>query len=290
MKLKNYTERITAILEHIREKAIKFLNKLDMENQLLQKIKDEVAQLHEYDDWAQIDMTEDSECEKDAVKATMIDDVAQRYAEAYHSARIAEVAKGECFERYDVDLNYKTRNYLNAHDDANRLIEYLNNKAAAFAAAKVDELTRWKESALKVLNALDLQELGKELVIGLGEDIASQVLPKVKELKALNDNDLFKIIERAYREYGNEEKLVTIGRRSYTGYEMANEVRDRTMDGVKSVENTVRLCIDLVKRKGLYTKDQLKEAIRLARLRHIEDFQVVNNMSVFEIINQLKAK
>ena len=47
----------------------------------LSEIKDEVAVNNEYADWAQIDMTENSDIECDAIKATMLDEVAKRYAE-----------------------------------------------------------------------------------------------------------------------------------------------------------------------------------------------------------------
>lgn len=46
----------------------------------LSEIKDEVAVKNEYADWAQIDMTDNSDCECDAIKAMMLDEVAKRYA------------------------------------------------------------------------------------------------------------------------------------------------------------------------------------------------------------------
>ncbi len=47
----------------------------------LSQIKDEAAQNNGYADWAQIEMTELSECEQDSVKAGMIDDIAKKVAE-----------------------------------------------------------------------------------------------------------------------------------------------------------------------------------------------------------------
>ncbi len=47
----------------------------------LSEIKDEVAVNNEYADWCQIDMTENSDLECEAIKATMLDEVAKRYAE-----------------------------------------------------------------------------------------------------------------------------------------------------------------------------------------------------------------
>lgn len=157
--------------------------------------------------WGQIDMTEDSECEKDTVKATMIDEIAQRYAEAYHAAKLAEVAQGECFT--EKDWYHITQNVQGGKAYLKNILKYLNKKSAAFAAAKVDDLTRRKESAMKVLNDLDLQELAKELKVGLGEDIASQVLPKVKDLqeRMYTDEDVRKSFNAGYAFANNDSDI-----------------------------------------------------------------------------------
>lgn len=49
--------------------------------------------------------------------------------------------------------------------------------------SKTLDLIRWKDEAQKVLSNLKLQEVGKELEIGLGEDIAINILPKIQEMK-----------------------------------------------------------------------------------------------------------
>lgn len=46
------------------------------------------------------------------------------------------------------------------------------------------ELREWKRQALKVLNALDLQEIGKELNLTVGDSVAEHILPRIKKLKA----------------------------------------------------------------------------------------------------------
>ena len=50
------------------------------------------------------------------------------------------------------------------------------------AVARIQELERWKQQALTVLEELDLQEIGKELNVPLGESVAKQILPKLKEI------------------------------------------------------------------------------------------------------------
>ncbi len=46
-----------------------------------------------------------------------------------------------------------------------------------------EELRQWKESAMTVLSKIDLQAIGKEIGVKLGEDISPKVLPAIKELK-----------------------------------------------------------------------------------------------------------
>lgn len=58
---------------------------------------------------------------------------------------------------------------------------FLNTEIMALRE-RVEELEAWKESAKNVLSNLKLQELGKVLDIKLGEDISSNVFPKVKSL------------------------------------------------------------------------------------------------------------
>lgn len=53
--------------------------------------------------------------------------------------------------------------------------------------ARIEELEAWKESAMKTLNDVNLQECGKLLNVGLGQNIAVNIVPKIKELKAENE-------------------------------------------------------------------------------------------------------
>jgi len=50
--------------------------------------------------------------------------------------------------------------------------------------ARVAELEAWKESALAIENLWDVQAVGREIGVDLGEPIRSQILPYIKRLKA----------------------------------------------------------------------------------------------------------
>jgi hypothetical protein len=45
---------------------------------------------------------------------------------------------------------------------------------------EIDELIEWKNSAIAVLNDIDLQAIGKELSIPLGESVSKDLLGKIK--------------------------------------------------------------------------------------------------------------
>lgn len=47
-----------------------------------------------------------------------------------------------------------------------------------------DHLTRWKSEAMQVMNDLDFQEIGKEIDLDLGDNIAKSILPYIKKAKA----------------------------------------------------------------------------------------------------------
>lgn len=49
----------------------------------------------------------------------------------------------------------------------------------------IRELENWKESAMRELNNIDLQAVGKELGIKLGLSISSNILPEIKRVKEL---------------------------------------------------------------------------------------------------------
>lgn len=50
-------------------------------------------------------------------------------------------------------------------------------------AAERDDLLRWKAEAIQVMSDLNLQEIGKEIGLKLGGNIAANILPYIKELK-----------------------------------------------------------------------------------------------------------
>ena len=63
-------------------------------------------------------------------------------------------------------------------------LEEANNSLAA----RVAELEAWKESALATENLWDVQAVGREIGVDLGEPIRSQILPYIKRLKATLKN------------------------------------------------------------------------------------------------------
>ena len=52
--------------------------------------------------------------------------------------------------------------------------------------ARVAEFEAWKESALAIENLWDVQAVGREIGVDLGEPIRSQILPYIKRLKEEN--------------------------------------------------------------------------------------------------------
>lgn len=64
---------------------------------------------------------------------------------------------------------------------------WLDESPASSMQGEADELRDWKESATKILDKINLQEVGKVLGVGLGQDIAINILPEIKALKAENE-------------------------------------------------------------------------------------------------------
>lgn len=61
--------------------------------------------------------------------------------------------------------------------------EKLLNEYVSGLCERVKFLERWREEAKEVFRKINLQDVGKELDIPLGEDIAPKILPKILELK-----------------------------------------------------------------------------------------------------------
>ena len=94
-------------------------------------------------------------------------------------SKTIEEIKEECAK----DFGFK--NYVDVEDwDCEYLI--IDEVAERYAQSQTQELQDWKESASKVFKNLDLQAIGKTLGIGLGEDVSTNVLPKIKELQDQN--------------------------------------------------------------------------------------------------------
>jgi|SRR5690606_7528066 len=61
--------------------------------------------------------------------------------------------------------------------------EKLFNEYTSGLCERVKFLEGWREEAAGILTELNLQQVGIELGVPLGQDIAPQVLPKIRELK-----------------------------------------------------------------------------------------------------------
>lgn len=71
--------------------------------------------------------------------------------------------------------------------EAKRLYELQMRTASEQVASlqkKLEIAGAWKESALSVMNKVDLQEIGKELDLPLGTDIPPNILPGIRALQA----------------------------------------------------------------------------------------------------------
>ena len=97
-------------------------------------------------------------------------------------------------------INVGPQGQLNApHDDPKEAAAVCahNYRTALFREVIPGEgdLRRWKDEAMQVLNDINLQEIGKELGLPLGTNIGPQILPKIREYRALLERVLPKIQE-----------------------------------------------------------------------------------------------
>jgi hypothetical protein len=60
-------------------------------------------------------------------------------------------------------------------------------QAHATTRRELEELAGWKQSALSVLNKIDLQKIGDALDVPLGADVSDKILPGIKSLQAQLD-------------------------------------------------------------------------------------------------------
>ena len=78
-------------------------------------------------------------------------------------------------------FSQKSQKVLDLEARIKELESYIAEDGVSILIAERDTLKGWKESALQTLNAINLQEVGKEL--NLGTDIAPQILPRIQTLK-----------------------------------------------------------------------------------------------------------
>lgn len=82
--------------------------------------------------------------------------------------------------------NDRLRQLLSVVQSANNY--HVTNAKAVYEEStklkiELQELENWKRQALIVLEELDLQAIGKELNLPIGESVSKQMLPKLKEHK-----------------------------------------------------------------------------------------------------------
>lgn len=74
---------------------------------------------------------------------------------------------------------------LSAHPDNEEHSEFADRISDLVEIQKeVQNLIEWKESAMKILNEIDFQAIGKELRIPLGESVSEKLLCKIQHHKS----------------------------------------------------------------------------------------------------------
>ncbi|OYD42311.1 hypothetical protein ACF3OC_08505 [Sphingobacterium cellulitidis] len=86
----------------------------------------------------------------------------------------------------EVAIEYGWKSWKSCYGDDGITNAMIDEVAERYAQSQTQELQDWKESASKVFKNLDLQAIGKTLGIGLGEDVSTNVLPKINELQEQN--------------------------------------------------------------------------------------------------------
>lgn len=118
-------------------------------------------------------------------------DKVKSIAEAYHEKKLEQykaLAELTSMGDYDVkeglfDNFFDFNSIFKDTVDGGKIVERLNAKAEAYALERIKELQDWKESAKSILNAINLQECGKEMNLKPGVDIAAAILPWIRKVK-----------------------------------------------------------------------------------------------------------
>lgn len=162
-----------------------------MSKEILNQVKDEVARKHGYRDWQELFYR--------LVYPKDIEKYQDESALAYHE-RISKSNK-KTWDSPDVKevFEYASLHALVAGFD-------LTIHQRGDAKKELGQLLAWKESAMKILNSVDDQEIGKLLGVPLGESVHENLLPKIRELKAM-------VGYRHSRDYDKLWKLINCGHR-----------------------------------------------------------------------------
>lgn len=85
----------------------------------------------------------------------------------------------ECIELIQNQIDYAGQPYEGCTEEEGLVFEACKAKLLEH-----DQLTRWKSEAMQVMNDLDFQEIGKEIDLDLGDNIAKSILPYIKKAKS----------------------------------------------------------------------------------------------------------
>lgn len=77
---------------------------------------------------------------------------------------------------------------------------------AAAQQAEASQLRSWKESAMRVLNGIDLQEVGKIIGLPLGTDIGPRIVPELRRLKEEPEERQRKVSEWCKAAFGTAQQ------------------------------------------------------------------------------------
>lgn len=99
---------------------------------------------------------------------------------------------------------------------------------------KNEHLSNWKESAMKTFSELNLPECANLLNIGLGQSIAPNLVPKIKDLKAENER-LKKENDRVRTTNTGLNKYVKINYQKYTSCFAENQKLREALDKIMKI-------------------------------------------------------
>ncbi|MGE9312868.1 hypothetical protein ACLOAU_14565 [Niabella sp. CJ426] len=150
----------------------------------------------------------------------------------------------QCFT--NDDMHDFVGSYQRLDEDVWSIVDRMNYMAAAYAASQNRKLIAWKESAMKILSAVDDQEIGKLLGVPIGHSIHENLLEKIREY---GDMRAKKALETFSKEYEltvggslmmririNESGVEVVGAIDGYGHSIADEISVEEITDPKNLE------------------------------------------------------